>query len=129
MLDLASTSFVISPEAAKALVIPVGKRSKKVKSADVSGKEIETKGLCTVPLGLSFGNHPSFDENDHASEVMNTSGDYNPLIPAWYLDKHRARGTTTSHLHLPHRTSTCYGHAKIHPEYSITYDKRVSFDD
>ena len=37
MLDLGSTSFVISPNAAKAYRIPVVKRTKKVKSKDVTG--------------------------------------------------------------------------------------------
>jgi len=123
MLDLESTSFVISPEAAKAFRIPVVKRTKTVKSADVTGREIETEELFTISLGLSFGSHRSYDEKDHAFEVMKTSQDYDCSIPAWYLEKHKARETTTSHLHFPHYSGECYGHGKIHPEYSITYDK------
>jgi len=45
MLDLGSTSFVISPAAAKAYKIPVVERTKKVISADVTGREIVTEGL------------------------------------------------------------------------------------
>jgi len=128
MLDLGSTSFVISPEATKAFKIPVIKRTKRVKSKDVTGREIKTEGLFTIPLGLSFGNHRSYDEKDHAFEVIKTSEDYDCLIPAWYLEKHKARGTTSSHLHFPHCTGECYGHGKLHPEYSITYDKRVALN-
>jgi len=128
MIDLGSTSFVISPEAAKAFKIPVVKRTKKVRSNDVTGREIETEGLFTIPLGLSVGNHRSYDEKDHAFEVMKTSVDYDCLIPAWYLEKHKARGTTTSHLHFPHCSGSCYGHGKLHPQYSITYDKRVALN-
>src|SRR5258707_1019713 len=51
MLDLGSTSFVISPNAAKAFKIPVVKRTKKVRSNDVTGQEIVTEGLFTIPLG------------------------------------------------------------------------------
>jgi len=80
-------------------------------------------------LGVSFGNHRSFDEDSHAFEVIKTSGDYDALIPAWYLEKHKARGTTTSHLHFPHCSQECYNHGKIHPEYSITYDKRIALND
>ena len=68
-----------------------------------------------MPLGLSFGNYQSYDPDDHAFEVMPTSEDYDCLIPAWYLEKHKAQGTTTSHLHFPHCTSQCFGHAKLHP--------------
>jgi len=128
MLDLGSTSFVISPEAAKAFRIPVLKRIKKVISKDVTGNEIKTKGLFTIPLGLSFGNHRSYDEKDHAFEVVKTSENYDCLIPAWYLEKHKARGTTTSHLHFSHCTRDCYGHGKLHPEYAITCDKREALD-
>jgi hypothetical protein len=45
------------------------------------------------------------------------------------LEKHKARGTTTSHLHFPHCPGEWYNHGKIHPEYSITYDKRVALND
>jgi len=126
MLDLGSTSFVILPNAAKAFKIPVVKRSKRVQSKDVTGPEIVRERLYTIPLGLSFGNHRSFDKKDHAFEVMETSQDYDYLIPAWYLEQHEARGTTTSHLHFPHCGSQCYGHEQIHPEYSITYNKWVA---
>jgi hypothetical protein len=80
-------------------------------------------------LGVSFGNHHSYNEADHAFEVIKTSGDYDALIPAWYLEKHKARGTTTSHLHFPHCRTECYNHRKIHPEYSITYDKGIALSD
>jgi hypothetical protein len=57
MLDLRSTSLVISPEAAKAFKIPGVKRMKKIFSWDVSGRNLNSEGLYTVPLGVSFGNH------------------------------------------------------------------------
>jgi len=102
MLNLGSITFVISPEAAKAFSIPVVKRTKPIKSNDVSGTSLTTKNLFTVPFGLSFGNHRSYDEEDDTFEIMMTPGDYDALIPTWYLEKHKARGTTTSHLHFPH---------------------------
>jgi hypothetical protein len=129
MLDNGSTSFVISPEAAKAFAIPVVKRQQPIRTGDASGKNMKTENMFTIPLGISFGNHRSYNEEDHAFEVMNTAGDYDALIPAWYLQKHKARGTTTSHLHCPHCSSECYNHGKIHPEYSITYDRRVALND
>jgi len=129
MLDLGSTSFVISPEAAKAFSIPVVRRLNQVKTGDVSGTRLKTENLFTVPLGVSFGNHRTYDEQDHAFEVIKTTGDYDALIPAWYLEKHKARGTTTSHLHFPDCQSECYNHGKIHPEYSITYDKRIALNE
>jgi len=107
MLDLGSTSFVISPEAARAFLIPVVSRPKPAKAGDVSGSQLTTEGLFTVPLGVSFGNHRSFDDNDHAFEVIKTAADYDALIPAWYLEKHKARAITTSHLHFPHCPQTC----------------------
>jgi hypothetical protein len=57
MLDLGSTSFVISPDAAKAFSIPAVKRLQPVKSGDVSGNNVRTENLFTIPLGVSFGNH------------------------------------------------------------------------
>jgi len=35
-------------------------------------------------------------------------------------------GTTTSHLHFPHLSAKWYSRGRIHPEYSITHDNRVS---
>jgi len=128
MLDLGSTSFVISPEAAKAFSIPVVKREKPVRTGDVSGSTLKTENFFTIPLGVSFGNHRTYDEQDHAFEVIKTTEDYDAPIPAWYLEKHKARGTTTSHLHFPECPSKCYNHGKIHPEYTITYDRRVVLD-
>lgn len=58
-------------------------------------------------------------------EVVGTSNDYNTLIPAWYLEQHKARGTTTSHEHFPHCSTECCGHGKIHPNHSVPYEKRV----
>jgi len=127
-LDLGSTSFVISPETAKAFSIPVVLRPKPVKGGDVSGSQFKTAGLFTVPLGVSFGNHCSYDEDSHAFVVIKTFGDYDALIPAWYLGKHMARGTTTSHLHFPHCPQKCYNHGKIDPEYSVTYDRRIALN-
>jgi len=112
MLDLGSISFVISLNAAKAFKIPGVKRLKRIQSEDVTGLQFVTEGLYTILLGLSFGNHQTFIEEVHAFEVMETLKDYDCLIPAWYLEKHKTRGTTTSHLHFPHCGSQCYGHGK-----------------
>jgi hypothetical protein len=66
--------------------------------------------------------------DDHAFDVMPTSHDYDCLIPAWYLEMDKAQRTTSSHLHFPHCTSQCFGHGKLHPGYSITYDKQVALN-
>jgi len=126
MLDLGSTSFVISPQAAKAFQVPVVKRLQPQRTSDVGGKKIKTEGLFTVPLGLSFGNHRTFYVKDHAFEVMDTSSKYDALIPAWYLAKHKAEGTATGHLHFPYCDQSCFGHEKLRPDYEISYDKRVA---
>jgi len=101
MLGLGSTSLVISPEAAKAYRIPVVKRVIPAMASDVGGRDIITEGLFKVPLGLSFGNHRTLDEKDHAFEVMVTSSAYDALISVWYLHKHKARGITEVRLHFP----------------------------
>jgi hypothetical protein len=123
MLDLESTSFVISPEAAKALPILVIIILNPIKLGDVTGNSLNTNGLFTVPLGLYFSNHQSYNNEDHAFEVLKTSQDYDALIQAWYCEKHKAPGTTTSNLDFPHCSAHCYNPGKIHPEYLITYDK------
>lgn len=119
MGDLGSTSFVISPEAAKAFSIPVVRRPKPIKSGAVSGTNLKTENMFTVQFRISCGNHRFYNKEDHAFEVIKTSEDYDELIPAWYFEKHKARGTTTSHLYFPHCQSECYNHGKTHPEYSI----------
>jgi len=65
MLDLGSTSFVISPQAAKAYKIPVVKREIPARASDVGGSRNITEGLFTTPVGLSFGNHTILDDKDH----------------------------------------------------------------
>jgi hypothetical protein len=52
MLDLGSTSLVISPEATKAFQIAVVKRKSPARVSDVGGTRIITEGLFTIPLGL-----------------------------------------------------------------------------
>jgi hypothetical protein len=126
MLDLGSTSFVISPQAAKAYKIPVVKQEIPAKASDVGGSGIVTEGLFTIPIGLSFGNHRTLDNKDHAFEVMKTSSEYDALIPAWYLNKHKAQGITEGKLHFPLCSESCFGHEKFHLEYTITYDMRVA---
>ena len=126
ILDLGSTSFITSPEAAKAFQIPVVKRTiQQKKTSKVGGKKINTEGFNTIPLWISFGNHRTYDVEDHAFEFMKTSSKYDALIPAWYLKKHRAEGTSTQ-LHFPHCDSSCFGHEKIRPDYEISYDRRVA---
>ena len=73
MHELGSTSFVISPEAAKAFSMPVVKRLRSIKSGNVSGNNLTTGNLFTFPLGVSFGNLRSYNEEDHAFEVIKTS--------------------------------------------------------
>jgi hypothetical protein len=73
---------VKSPEAAKVFSIRVVKRSLPITTGDVSGNHLGTENLFTVPLGISFGNHRSYNEDDYAFEVVKTSGDYDALIPA-----------------------------------------------
>jgi len=126
MLDFGSTSFVLSLEATKAFKIPVVKRKIPGKASDVGGRKIPTEGLFTVPLGLLFGNHRTFDEKDHAFELIKTTGDSNALIPAWYLNQHQASGITTGHLHFSNCGSKCFRHRLLHPKYEITYDRKVA---
>jgi hypothetical protein len=45
------------------------------------------------------------------------------------LEKNNARGMATSQLHFPPCPPECYGHWKIHPEYSISYDRSVGPND
>jgi hypothetical protein len=126
MLDLGSTSFVISPEATNSFKIPVVKRNIPTKTSDVGGTKLKTEGLYSIPLSLSFGNHRTYDVKDHAFEVMKTSSQYDALIPAWYLEKHKADGTTAGHLHFPSCSKTCFGHNRLRPDYEISYYKRVA---
>jgi hypothetical protein len=107
----------------------VVKRRIPIKSNDVSGNNRKSEGLFTVLQAISFGDYRTYDEEDHDFEVVKTSGDYHALILPWYVEKHKAAGTTTSHLHLPHCPSECFSHGKIHPEFSITYDKSISLSD
>jgi hypothetical protein len=51
--------------------------------------------------------------------------DYDVLIPAWYLEQHKAQGTMYEHLHFTECGSKCYGHGKKHPEWDITYNEKV----
>jgi hypothetical protein len=76
MLELGSTSFVISPEATKAFQILVIKRTIPAKAKDVGRRKIPTEGIYTIPLGLSFGNHRTTDDRNHAFKVMKPSSDY-----------------------------------------------------
>jgi hypothetical protein len=128
MLDLRSTSIVISTTMVNAFRITVMKYTETVQSKDVTGQKIITKGLDTVPLGLGFGNHRSYDPYDHAVTVMDTSKDYDCVIPAFYLEKQKAHGVTNLNLHFPHCSLQCYSHDKIHPKYIITFNRRVSFN-
>jgi len=64
--------------------ITVVKRTKKVKSVDVTGRENVTKGVFTIPLGQAFGSsNGSYDEDIHAFDVMKNSEEYDCSIPAW----------------------------------------------
>jgi len=129
MLDLGSISFVISPEATIAFFITVVTRAKPKRSKDVSESNLKTEELNAVSFAVSFGNHHSSEEKDHAFEVINTSKDYDAMILTWYVEKHKAAGTMTSHLHFTHCPSECLSYGKIHQEQSITYYKSISLSD
>jgi len=123
MLDLGSMSFIISTDATRAFSIRLGRRDKHLKPNDISRNNLKTEGLLTLGLAVTCPNHWSHDKEDHAFQVIQTSGDYNASISAWYLEKHKAIGRTTSHLHFPHCPPACYGYGKIPPEYSIPYNR------
>jgi len=57
---------------------------------------------------------------------MEPSSQYGAVIPAWYLEKNKAEGTTAAHLHFPFCGESCFGHDKLRPDYKISYDKRVA---
>lgn len=95
-------------------------------ASDVGGRQIKIEGIFTIPLTLLFGNHWTLDVKDHAVEVMKTSKDYDPLLPAWYSNQHKAAGITTGHLHFPHCGIECFGHGHMRPEYTMTYDKTIA---
>ena len=108
MLDLGSTSFTISPQCVKAFKIPVVQRKNPIKAMDFGGNKVKLPGMYTIPLGLAFGNYRSLE----TFEVVPMQQEYNVLIPAWYLNKHKAQGTTYGHLHFTECKDQCYGHGK-----------------
>jgi hypothetical protein len=69
MLDLGSTSFVSSPEAAKVFSILLVKWEKLNKCHGISGTNLKNEGLVEVPLAISFGNHHSYNKSVHVLEV------------------------------------------------------------
>jgi hypothetical protein len=121
MLDLGSTLFTISPECAKAFKIPLVQRKHTIRATYFGGNKVSLPGMYTIPLGLAFGNHRSLE----TFEVVKMQKDYDVLIPAWYLEQHKAQGTTYGHLHYTECGTKCYGHGKKHPEWDITYDDKV----
>jgi len=125
MRDLGSTPLLVSPEAAKAFRIAVVKRVIPGKTLVLGEQKIETERWYTIPLTSRCGNHKSFDEKDHSFKVMKSAKDYNTLLPAWYLNKHKAEGLTTGHLHFRHCGSDCFVHGCVRPDNNISYDKRV----
>jgi hypothetical protein len=62
--------------------------------------------MYTILLGSAFGNHRSLE----TFEVVKMQMDYNVLIPAWYLEQHKAQGTTYGHLHFTEYGNKYYGH-------------------
>jgi transposase InsO family protein len=123
MLDLGSTSFTISPQCVKAFKVPVVRRKNSIKAKDFGGNSVKLPGMYTIPLSLAFGNHRSLE----TFEVVPMQQEYDVLIPAWYLEKHKAKGTTYGHLHFTECGSKCYGHGKKNPDWDITYDERIVF--
>jgi hypothetical protein len=124
--ELKSTSFVISPQAAKALKIPVGRRKIPARAWDVGERKTNTKGLLMTKLGLLCSNHRTVDNTDHNSKVLKPSSEYNALIPTWYLTKHKAHRISDCCLHSPLCSERSFGHGKMYPEYFITYGKTVA---
>jgi len=126
MLDLGSTSFVMSPEAAKGFWVPVVKRKLPMNASDVGGQIIETQELFMIPLALTFGNHRTLDIKDHVFEVMKTSKNYDTSIPAGYWCQQKTKRVTAGHLHYPDCGCERFGHGCIRQGYTITYDKRIA---
>jgi len=126
MLIQGCTSFILFLQAATAFKIPAVKRTRNIKMANVTELEIVMEGLFKIPLGISFDNNRSYDKENQAFKVMNTFGDYDTLIPARYVGLLMTEEGTMSQLHILHCRTTCYSHDKIHPEYSITNNKRAA---
>jgi len=126
MVDLGSTSFVISPEAAKASQILGVKRTIPGKVSDIGGRRIPTEALLTIPSEFSFGNYRTLDAKDHEFEIMKSSSDYNAQIPSSYLNQHRAHRITTGRLYFPNCSLKCSGDGLIHLEFEITYNEKVA---
>jgi hypothetical protein len=116
MLDLGRTSFAISPEAAKGFPIPDVKWVIPGRASDFGCRKLNIAGLFSIPLVLSFGQHRILDEQDHTWEVIKTSSEYDALIPARYLNKHKDQGITPGHLHFPFCSTARIGHGTLHPE-------------
>jgi len=57
---------------------------------------------------------------------MKTSKDYDAVIPAWYLKKHQAQQIPRGHLYFPNCSLQCLGHSLLHPEYTISFDRKVA---
>lgn len=93
---------------------------------EIPAKTSDVGGSTNVTDGLSFGHDRTLEENDHAFEVMKTSSEYDSLIPAWYLNNHKAQGITEGRLHFALCSERCFGHGKIHLEYTITYSAKVA---
>jgi hypothetical protein len=96
MLALGSTSFTISPECAKVFKIPLVHRKHAIGAKDYGANKVSLPGMYAIQLGLAFGYHRLLE----MFEVVKMQKDYNVLIPAWYLEQHKAQGTTYGHLHF-----------------------------
>jgi hypothetical protein len=68
-----------------------------------------------------FGNQRSLA----TFEVVKMQNDYEVLIPVWYMEQHKAQGTTYRHLDFTECPSKCYKYGKKHPEWDITYDDKI----
>jgi len=111
--DLGSTSFVISPQAAKAFKVPVVKRIIPAKASD-SENQYYNRRLFTIPLGLSFGNI-DFGQISGVQVMKNLLNIR--LIPD-VLDNHRAQGITEEDYTFQ-CDQKCFGHERYSRIYQL----------
>jgi hypothetical protein len=104
MLDLGSALFTISPECAKVFKIPLVRRKNTIAAKVFGGIKTSLTNMKTILLGQAFGNHRSLETFD----VVKMQKDYDVLIPAWYLEQHKAQGSTYGHLHFTECGNKCY---------------------
>jgi len=109
MLDLESTTFVISQNFTKAFHITAG-------ALVIRGWKIISVRIHTLSLALYRRNYWSHIMYCHLIDIITRSNDYTASLPGWYCNIFRATETATRHLHIPHCRNECFWHARIHWE-------------